>query len=552
MAISCKKSVIPSLEDCQPCQSDTCVIVQDGDTTMMQYRMTADGSTLISNGLFASSSGWTTGAGWSIGGGVATFSTTPSTLSRTTDIVLTPGWYAVIIKFTNTGAATSIEVKLGGVSMSIITAFPEDNRIAIYKYLTPGSNLLEIVGAAPSGAINIDSIVVNRMSELEYDIRNCDTDTVITHRTYANGDITYFETGDIDTDAKYHAASGAGNTIASGVVLLPAAEAQINIVWASLGIANGCYCICVKDHALLGLNQVSNGDFHNSDFWAITNGGGPGTGWALAPGVVQHTPGGAGDDVLRQTLTDPLDATLCYNLDFTIASVSGSGNATLTVKYDTATLTDQVLDSTVYSSFPQNVSIPIIDTAVTKIKFVMNASGLRVISLDDIVLTVDADCLPCECETSCVSYRDSWDDIASARGLCNMMLTASNDNNALGYNYEYFTFAHYLRVLGNVRNAKYEFTDEEYYKKSDGETILVSTGYNKSKELQVMRLPEGAHDILSLMLIHQNFTVTVNGVTTDYVKRPGAMSPQWTRRRADAYVIVDIIEKTQDYFNFLG
>lgn len=67
----------------------------------------------VTNGAFASDTGWTKGTGWTIGAGVATATTASSDLSQTLAITLIPG-YTYTITYTVTRSAGSVTPILGG------------------------------------------------------------------------------------------------------------------------------------------------------------------------------------------------------------------------------------------------------------------------------------------------------------------------------------------------------------------------------------------------------------------------------------------------------
>ena len=126
---------------------------------------------------------------------------------------------------------------------------------------------------------------------------------------------------------------------------------------------------------------------------------------------------------------------------------------------------------------------------------------------------------------------------------CLFEITATNDNNAFGFNYEDFTFTQRMLLFGKLRNATYQ-DDTEYYTKSSGEKVLVYAEIEKVQELQIMEVPEGIHDWLHMAMLHDTFMI--DGV--EYV-RVGEYAPNWRKSSAKAPVIVQVAKKTQKRFN---
>lgn len=582
--ISCKKSVIPPPAFGCGCSSESTVYVQDGDISQLQFGLTpvnninlapslnpvasgtntstSSGKLINTSGNFLSgnlqanftvknitddtyalitsidsdtqltlSSNIFTGTGksyeiieWDLSGMTYDHTTNSlvfdnSCLATGHNFLKDNTYYKIVVTTNAGGASNGLIMTFGGAETVPIDG--DITAVAYFKF-SDGDDILLSDNVA-FGSLILSRFEIYEMSQLAYKIKDCDTDSVVYD---ANGGLEYYQSN-LSTDYQDEDLEIVG---------------QISINWENIGLDEGCYKICIIDSGLLGFEFLRNGDFEDSWKWVIANTGS--LGWAITGGEALHTGEAPGsDDSIAQTIT-ALDPTLNY---------------TLRVEPDLATLPDDDLliyiDSVetgadyLLHTIVQNTTTPVeVDFtgySVTKIKFVMHEGGDG--SFDNVTLKVDSD-LDCTCETMCISYRNEHTFTSG----CNVLLTAYNDNSAMGYDFTSFTFKHYLRVPAMLRNGKYDFLDEEYYKKSNGEKVLVSSGFEKYKELQIYQMPEALHDIVGLMLMHQHFTITIDGEEVEFVKRPGGLTPAWVKQTGDAPFIAEVTEKTQDYFNYLG
>ena len=509
--------------DCE-CGDDFKQPFEQTDIPKLWVELPILGSNIV-NGTFASSSGWTVGANWSIGSGKATYTSGASNaLTRDTDITLVAGYYLVKFDFvTLDSGRLNLTVSLGGQTVSALgaplgTGFVSQT-IYLFKYLTPSNN--EISFSAATYDFEIDNVEVYRLSEAGFKVKDCDTDTVA--YTDDGSNVSYFETGNISNGENLP-------TVTDGYAI-------VSLNFADFAINDGCYYICFNDNALSDMQYVRNGVFDDSDFWTISNTGD--FGWTISGGLAQHVPGGAGgDDVLSQEIN--LSADLCYLLTAEIANVSGSGNQDISIYYDTDTLTDQLLTTITVSAFPYELAVNINNLGITNIKFVCTAAGIRIFSMDNVSIT-ESD-TPCEVcvQTDCFSLR-SWDAYCEARRMCNIKITGYNDR-AWGFPDRYSFIG---RFFGKLRNAKYHDVENVDYKDLSG---LLSLQYNdneKIKELQIYEVPERTHDWLRLALRCKTLTLEINGVSRSFVKVGGDYTPNWRKTSTLAPVIIELKETSQ-------
>lgn len=535
MAISCDKNQVLTIPSLSGCGDDYCVPIQQDDTTPIKIDLTPISANLVTNGTFASGSNWVTSGFWTIGSGVATWANSGSSddLYQELTTELTPGYYLIKFDLVNNPISTALmEIRLGGVLFSGIIFSGVANATAqtfyIYGKIDTLSNNRITINAGFSVSLQIDNVEVYQLSKLGFDIKDCDSDTVYYSQT-DDSDVEYFETGTI-TLTNQSPTPTEGQT---GYCI-------VTFDWGSYDLPDGCYCVCLKDTGLIGLNLIQNGMFVNSDDWIITNTGTEG--WTITSGYAQHEPNGtSGNDVLTQTLDTPLSADLCYLLTLDYAFISGVGTPTLSIYYDTADLTDQLLQSDVLVISPSIVTALIENIPITKIKFVANETTLRTFKIDNIFLSVSEDCLACELTTDCISLRD-WDNYATSRRMSNILLTGTNTTEAFGFPAGY-SFSG--RIFGKVRNSKYNDVENVEYKDIDG---LVSLQYNENEEveeLQIKEVPKRAHDWIRLALRSQTVTLELEGITKTIVKQGGDYTPLWRKTSDLAPVIVEIKDVQQ-------
>ena len=110
------------------------------------------GANLVTNGDFASGTGWTTGAGWAIGSGVATATASSGTLTSTLTATIAKVYR---LTYTITASAGSIQPSFGGVSGASRSAAG-----TYVEYLTASSTAaLVFTGTTFSGTVDNVEVV---------------------------------------------------------------------------------------------------------------------------------------------------------------------------------------------------------------------------------------------------------------------------------------------------------------------------------------------------------------------------------------------------------
>lgn len=529
MAISCGKNQVLTIPSLSGCGDDYCVPIQQDDTTPIKIDLTPISDNLVTNGTFASGSNWVTSGFWTISAGVATWANSGSAddLYQELTTLITEGYYLIKFDLVNNPTSTALmEIRLGGVLFSGIIFSGVSNATAqtfyIYGKIDTVSNNRLVINAGYSVSLQIDNVEVYQLSKIGFDIKDCDSDTVYYSQT-DDSDSEYFETGTI-TLTNQSPTPTEGQT---GYVIL-------TLDWGSYGLSDGCYCLCLKDTGLIGLNLIQNGMFADSSDWTITNTGAKG--WVIGGGVATHeVTGTAGDDILEQEVGL---LTGCYDMTFDVDSVAGVGNTVLDVIF----LKDNIPvfgDSILLSSFPYSASI-FIEEDFDTVQFVATEAGLRDISIDNIFLSQNEDCLEC-LTTDCISLRN-WDNYATSRRISNILLTGTNTSEAFGFPAGYSFKG---RILGKVRFPSYNDVENVEYKDISG---LVSLQYNENEEveeLQIKEVPKRAHDWIRLALRSQTVTLELEGFTKTIVKQGGDYTPSWRKTSDLAPVTVEIKEVQQ-------
>lgn len=471
----------------------------------------------------------TLGTGLVFDGTSVSFQTAAASI-RKTDLLENGKYYRAKITSTTNGIGVGRLLLTNGIGVTYFQFGIANNHTETVVFFQASGTTLQLGSTTPMGTttFNVENIEITEMSSIEYILRDCENEAV----EYYSGTsgVTY------NTDIQY--------------LNNPDAQFYANLVldWSTYGDlpSPGCFCLCVKDLAYSEYNFINNGDFEKvtlpefAENWQVNNDAST-NGWSLSDSTqASHVADVAGGtDTLSQELLTPLDEDLCYVLSFDYASDNGF---TLVVKYDTATLSGQTLATVTKGSGSGTHSIDVTNLGITAVYFETDTDEAFTIS--DIELLLDAECYECSCLSSCISIAESHD--SSNLFGCNMLFTATNNSNALGFNFEDFEFTQRLRLFAKIRNATHQ-DESEYYIDSSGLKSLTYLNTEKVIELQVYEVPEGVHDALHAMMRLNNFQI--DGVRYNMV---GEYSPNWRKSSAKAPVIVQIAKAQQDRFNTFG
>lgn len=141
-------------------------------------------------------------------------------------------------------------------------------------------------------------------------------------------------------------------------------------------------------------------------------------------------------------------------------------------------------------------------TEVT-IKFIDNNLSTLTCCVDNVSCVIsEPDSLN---ESACINLATTQD--------CTLLFTATNDDNAFGFDYTTETFTHYLRV-----KAKYAISgfpeEKEDYLFSDNSRRLLFARRETEYDIKVTDAPEYIHACLSMMRLNDDFTAQAVNETT--------------------------------------
>lgn len=525
--VTCKKHQPISFEstDCEPLESNYCVPVEFGDTTKVQFELSAaEDINMISNGTFASSSGWTLPANWSISGGVATCTSpvlTYATMYTEMDYDAHDGYYFVELDFIVGTGQIDLEIYIGDVLVLSAFGRPTKNqRLRSYKVVTGATD--KQVDVRAYGNFSIDNLVIKKMSEVQYEIMDCDTEQVL----YSSETATYFETSTLTIGSSpFYSENHVG-------------YATISINWTATGLSAGCYCLCIKDKGKIEFERIRNGTFTTATLWTITNTGS--VGWGISGGQATHTgEASGGEDYIDHALSQTLNPALTYNLTLNV-NLGVNPEDDLKVYIDSTESGALFLLSTISDSTSGTVTISFTGYSVTKITFGMLKDGDG--SIDNVSIQLNETSYACDCNSRCISLRSDWGTIIAGRKMCDYIVEGTNTQAAFGFNFDSFTLKG--RVFGIIRNAKYTNLENILYKDLTGAKTLQYADVEKTSEFQIFAVPEYVHDWLSVALSCETVNITVNGTTKQYNKI-GDYIPDWRKSSPDAPCIVEIQEADQ-------
>jgi len=269
----------------------------------------------------------------------------------------------------------------------------------------------------------------------------------------------------------------------------------------------------------------------------IWTGNGYTVGYWLSAGALAYTITPAGSKLSFSGAGISLAVTNCnltpgnrYLARFTIDNFAGGG--VNFIEFNSSTLSP-VSDS---SSYDAEGTYEYIFTASPNADFVgfsygggLGGDGMDILDFQLYPLPDDSECSEC---------------LNIGTHSCSLQITATNDENAFGLNYEDFSLTHSLRLDARLRAPRYPL-EAEVYKFSNGQRKLLTGERDKFESLEVREVPEYIHDMLSLFLVHD--TMQIDGVT--YVKGEGDYEPVWRRTSQLAPIILEVQKGTQNNEN---
>lgn len=486
MAISIKKNQALGFDGDRNCNCGGvyCQPIQTNDTYMIQGTVSAATNlNKVLNGDFGSSTGWDLAAGWSISGGKLVGTNVTSGNKAQTDL-----------------AVYSLELVAGRM-------YRIDTSVNVTSVGSAGAN--------QGWYININGEFLPLPNTTLGSGYNADlTATWYYTPTSITSQILYFSTNEntIDFEIEYvnvyemssvgvQVIDGSGTVIEdypdaafvnyypedsyTGITNSVLFEATLNF---STLVETGCYQLSFYDSLLTEENRIKNGNFPiGLTWWTI------GANWSWdASGKAHYNPDFITAGQLSQTVT--LIGGVNYQLTFLISSL-GLGNQ-MRVFADTGSGSTLIGTFTANGSKLANIDLSAQTGMVNVTIYFAGGATEHEYMLDDIVLIAsEADSLNV---SNCVSIKQTHD--------CTVLITASNNDDAFGFDYTLGSFEQNLRVKAKLDVLAYPEEKEEYLFSDNSRAILFART-EKEYDVKVADAPEYIHDCLRVLRLHDNLEI---------------------------------------------
>lgn len=290
-------------------------------------------------------------------------------------------------------------------------------------------------------------------------------------------------------------------------------------------VADGEYGVQIEDR-LLTINggYIRNTAFAgNEDFgWTITNA--TSNGWAIASNQLQHTSGGGtGTNYAEVELRKTTDADCNYRIT---ADITG----------DAASVEGKDADGNYTTLGTLSGTVTFTGGAYTHLR--LSLTEVDTGTVDNIVLEPVLTCPDLESYPICIA--DSLDSSflkftatiaapSTTKRILDRWLQLGN------------SYSETMYLGSNIRFARYEDSEGEQYRDSDGRSSIVFSDRVKVHECQLAPVPVWVHDWVTWAL---RTTLTIGGV--EFYPFDLNYSPNWDKRTANAPVVFDVAEQDQD------
>lgn len=366
--------------------------------------------------------------------------------------------------------ASFLSVGLG--SNTVLSLFADDIEAKKYTVFGKSDGTLFQLAIDGNPKLNIDDIIVSKMYDTSYEIKNCNTDDV--------------EYTSVDADFVYSNTSN---------------QLKMLIDWSSVECDN-CYYIDVwQGSETGGIESISNGDFAAGDTdWNVA------TGWSIYSGLANYDDTGNGS--LTQTdLSVDLSIGISYTLSFFLTYAAGVLNVSL---YKVGVLVQDMGDFN--TNGLKSISTGVLTSEVDEIRFKPIGVGHKSYLVEDVSLLSETITLN-NYRTDCINVSNELD--------CTIKLSGTNNDNAFGIDFESLSYNPFIRVQGELTTPKYD-GDKENEEDSLG---INKTLYFKSetkRDLFIYDVPEYHHEFIRLLLGYDTFLID----DVEYVSTSAAYSPE--------------------------
>jgi len=436
-----------SLDECLLNTSGYSMPVQAGDNTQFQLLIEpcASSPDIVTNGTFASSSGWTLGSNWSIAGNIARHTAgTAGTLTQNVPFTAS-GFYQITVTFTNVTSGTC-QVKCGLTNKGTISAngtytFQQDGLIF-------GSGLNFVASSDFQGDIIYVSCLIYNVNYIK---------VIIYHLDGTQAAILDYSDGYFNVKAPY---------------------LTVTIDWDALGLSYGCYYIGVADDCENTCSQLYIPDqvFYSEDFWTQQEA----TSTLILLNNVWLYEGTGGSSSAVLTSTGEVCNGKTYTITYTLAGHAGDavfqldlGGVTGTVRNANGTYTETI------TSGGTSFNLTFAST--------VNPSNFWITDLS--VTVIDS-----QLQSNYVSNKFVYSEDTS----CTKVISAVCNENSFGMGFVNTGFIPRVRVESKLFLSGYQQSRVKTKDSLGAKRVDYFTG-DKSWRLKILRQPEHVMDFLALL-----------------------------------------------------
>lgn len=451
------------------CSNDEITIdqlVDNTDTTQFQFNIEPciSATQLMSDPNFADPNSWTLNANWGIAlNQLCASGNTMAGISATSDTQLTTtSYYQVQIIVDSISSGGSFTVKFGGTIVGYLTS------IGTYTFWGFPTSFFGNTGLIISPDNDDDTICISNTTAYEiltnfiFAIYNS-TNTFVTQISYTSQP-TYFTFVD-DT-------------------------VTVTIDWATLGLSNNCYYICMLDpcentggqnYPATILNPTMTWDGADTPNWTLT------FAWGSAATYIYGTYPGA------------LFANTFYQ-DNIFNSFTTTYSITITVTGGTGIDLDVFFGTNLVGNITTTGTHTISGIPSGSFRLTVAIEGGNNVLVDNISpVTVRSTNYTCNQTSNRFSVGDYSDG-------CTKLINACNNENGLGFNFNNSGFTPRIRLEAKLKQAKYP-QERNIYEDSLGSKKVVYFNGKKTKSLAIDLQPEYVHDFMRLMGGFDNFYI---------------------------------------------
>jgi hypothetical protein len=479
------------------CGGVYCQPILTTDKTMIQGYVTPQSNVnLVTDGDFAASTNWNLGAGWSISAGKL-FATNIAGTTATSNlpIGLTQDRIYLIrtkVTVTSVGSATpgnGWKIKVNDQLLSLPQLTANNSSLTgtwLFKCAAIATDVVEFSTNESTIDFNVDYFEMYELSEVGMALYNGST-LIDDNTTFTGSNFLHYI---ID-----YGILTSGSILYEGDYAYNEEVVSFNLYiddWSTITTYTGCATIKIYD-LLTTYNHIRNSYFDASyllSYWTA------GADWAWNSSKACYTRAAISRNFLTQTFYVPGGSE--YLFEFTVDGIAAGKEIEVIFTtplgidswfYQTDGNKSQSFDLSSFSgqqtmtiSFSESTSNPELTFCIDRVTCTSTAPD----SLN---------------ESACINLAETHD--------CTLLFTATNDDNAFGFDYSTETFKHYLRVKAKYAISSFPEEKEDYLF-SDNSRRLLFARRDTEYGVKVTDAPEYIHACLSMMRLNDTFTIDGN------------------------------------------